>query len=87
MVLVQRRGSYVIAAVTYVSWQWWFRVMTAFDAVGLVLAAFLAFLLVLHVTVFVGVLTFHHTREGLRQWRNRHMYGPAGLEPQARQDP
>ena len=45
--------------------------MAAFDTVGMILAGLLAFVIALHVTVVVGVLAYHHTREAFLRWREK----------------
>ena len=50
--------------------------MAVFETVGLVLVAFLAFLLALHITIFVAVLTFDLAHEWLQRWQRKHLTPP-----------
>ena len=52
--------------------------MTVFDAVGLILAGSTAVLLILHVTLFVVVLTYSHIQEAIERKQSKR---PAKLAP------
>ena len=50
--------------------------MSVFETVGFILAVLFAFLLLLHITIFVGVMTLSQAQELLRRRQRKHLASP-----------